>query len=162
MDPLSLTVATITLLQAAASIVQICYDYRTRLKNAPNSLVRLTEEVASLRAVLESLVKLSEKTESTETSDGKDGSDATALLPNLKRLLDHDGTFNQCKNELVDLKEKLTAPVTGWKTTSVGKAVHKLKWPMTEQDIESTLDRIERLKSLLNLALNKDQTYDIA
>lgn len=160
MDPLSLTVATITLLQTATSIVQICYDYRTGLKNAPKDVVRLTGEVASLIDVLESLVKLSERAESADTSDGGGGIDASAqsCLPALKVLLKPDGPLDQCTAELEALKEKLTVPTTGWKTTSFGKVVRKLKWPMTEQDITNTLNNIERLKTIFNLALTTDQT----
>jgi hypothetical protein len=160
MDPLSLTFATITLLQTATSIVQICYAYRTGLKDATKDVTRLTEEVTSLRGVLESLVKLSETAEIADTSDRGDGVDASAQshLPALKLLLKPDGPLDHCTAELEALKEKLTAPTTGWKTTSFGKAVRKLKWPMTEQDITNTLNNIERLKITFNLALTTDQT----
>ena len=157
MDPLSLTVATIALLQTATSVVQICYAYRTGLKDAPKDVARLTEEVTSLRSVLESLVKLSEMAEITDTSDGVDASAQSRLLA-LKLLHKPDGPLDQCTAELEALNEKLTAPITGWKTTSFGKAVRKLKWPMTEQDITSTLTNIERLKTTFNLALATDQT----
>jgi ankyrin repeat domain-containing protein 50 len=160
MDPVSLTVATITLLQTATSVVQICYDYRTGLKDAPKDVARLTEEVASLIEVLESLVKLSKKAESADTLDGRADRDVNAqsCLTGLKLLLKPDGPLDQCTAELEALKEKLTAPTTGWKTTSFGKVVRKLKWPMTEQDIINTLVNIERLKTTFNLALTTDQT----
>jgi hypothetical protein len=123
-------------------------------------VARLTEEVTSLRGVLESLVKLSETAEIADTSDGGDGVDASAQsrLPALKLLLKPDGPLDQCTAELEALKEKLTAPTTGWKTISFGKVVRKLKWPMTEQDIANTLNNIERLKTTFNLALTIDQT----
>jgi hypothetical protein len=120
-------------------------------------VARLTEEVTSLRSVLESLVKLSEMAEITDTSDGVDASAQSRLLA-LKLLHKPDGPLDQCTAELEALNEKLTAPITGWKTTSFGKAVRKLKWPMTEQDITSTLTNIERLKTTFNLALATDQT----
>jgi hypothetical protein len=164
MDPLSLTVATITLLQAATSVVQICYAYRTGLKNAPKDLRRITEEVISLRDVLEGLVKVSERAESTDTldgGDGKDGAGAMSHLPTLKSLLKPYGPRDQCNTELEALQEKLTAPTTGWKATGFGKAVLRLKWPMTEQDVWNTLTNIERLKTNFSLALNTDQTWDL-
>jgi hypothetical protein len=159
MDPLSLTVATITLLQTATTIVQICNVYRTGLENAPRDVARLTKEVISLRHVLQSLVELSERAESAATSDGGDGTDANAPshLPTVKHLLEPDGLLDQCTTELEAIKEKLTSPATGWKAKSFGKAVRKLKWPMTEQDITNTLINIERLKTTFNLALSTDQ-----
>ena len=95
MDPFSLTLATITLLQTATSIVQICYDYRMGLENTPKDLARLTKEVISLRDVLQNLVELSEKAESAATSDGAGGIDANALshLPTLKHPLRPNGPF---------------------------------------------------------------------
>jgi hypothetical protein len=160
MDPFSLTLAIITLLQTAMSIVQICYDYRMGLENAPKDLVRLTKEATSLRDVLQSLVELSERAESATTSDGADGTDASALshLPTLKVLLEPNGPLDHCTTELKALEKKLTAPTTGWKATSLGKALRKLKWPMTEEDITNTLNNIERLKTTFSLALNTDLT----
>jgi hypothetical protein len=159
MDPLSLTLAAIAILQTTTSVVTICYDYRTGLKNAPKDLTRITEEVSSLRDVLESLVKLSERVENSDISDGAGGIDAAALshLPTLKALLKPNGPLDRCNIELEALREKLTAPTTGWKATGFRKAVFRLKWPMTEQDVTNTLTNIERLKTTLSLALNTDQ-----
>lgn len=97
MDPLSLTVATITLLQTATTTVQICNDYRISLENAPKDVARLTKEVISLRRVFQILVELSERAESAATSDEGDGTVTRALsyLPTVKLLLEPDGLLDQ-------------------------------------------------------------------
>jgi len=130
------------------------------LENTPKDLARLTKEVIGLRDVLQNLVELSEKAESAATSDGAGGIDANALshLPTLKLLLEPNGPLDHCTTELKALEKKLTAQATGWKATSLGKALRRLKWPMTEEDITNTLNSIERLKTTFNLALTTDLT----
>jgi len=53
-------VSVIAVLQLTATTISLCYDYRSRVKNAPKSLSRITDQLTSLRDVLESLVKLAE------------------------------------------------------------------------------------------------------
>ena len=55
MDPLSITASVIAVLQLTNSVMSICSNYRSTVKNAPNSL-RRTIELTSLRDVLERLV----------------------------------------------------------------------------------------------------------
>ena len=134
--------SVIAVLQLTSLTISLCYDYRSRVKNAPKSLSRITDQLTSLRNVLESLVKHAE----SEAANG------SPPFPTLKLLGERDGPLVKCKAELVSLKAMLE-PASGWK--AVGQA---LAWPLKEGDITKTLDNLERTKATLQLALTADQT----
>jgi Fungal N-terminal domain of STAND proteins len=102
MDPLSITASVITLLQAANSVISVCYDYSAAIRNAPWGLQSLTEEVKSLRNVLEALEQLAEKSESP-------GPAADSRLPMLTLLCEPNvGLLATCLTELETLEKKLS------------------------------------------------------
>jgi hypothetical protein len=142
MDPLSITASVIAVLQLAGIIVSICYDYRSGIKNAPKDLMRIIDEVTSLRDVLERLVRLAESADASGPS----------RLSTLKLLNKPDGPLIKCQAELAALKKKL-APMSGLK--AIGRV---LGWPLKEGDVKKTLDNIGRFKATLSLALTADQT----
>src|SRR5204863_7052982 len=55
MDPLSITASVITVIQIAGTIISICKDYITTVKDAPKDLRRVAIEVGSIKSVLEVL-----------------------------------------------------------------------------------------------------------
>ncbi|MCJ1387554.1 hypothetical protein MMC18_000397 [Xylographa bjoerkii] len=139
-DPLSTLASLIAIVQISGSIVSICYDYRSAVKKACKDQVRLTEEVKSLRDVLEGLVALADQDSSGDSR-----------LPMINTLNQKDGPLEQCKSELKALEAKLR-PASGWK--AVGKA---LKWPLSEPEVVKSLTSLNRLKATLMLALTTDQ-----
>ena len=112
--------SVIAVLQLTSLTISLCYDYRSRVKNAPKSLSRITDQLTSLRNVLESLVKLAE----SEAANG------SPRFPTLKLLSERDGLLVKCKAELVSLKAMLE-PASGWK--AVGQA---LAWPLADTPIQ--------------------------
>ena len=145
MDPLSVTASIIAVLQLTGTVVSLCYDFRSRIKNAPRDLKRIISEVISLRDVLERLVRLAD---SAETA----GSNESTQLSTLKLLNKPDGLLVKCQAELTALEKKLK-PAIGVKAVS-----KLLSWPLKERDVEKTLACIGRLKATLSLALTADQT----
>lgn len=59
-DPLSITAGIIAVLQVTSKVVSLCYDYRCGVKNGSNKMKQLIDEVASLRDVLESALRLAD------------------------------------------------------------------------------------------------------
>jgi len=104
--------------------------------------VAITKELRSLCDVLEGLLKVAE----SESDKG------SARLSTFDSLTKPDGPLAECEAELISLKGKLE-PASGLK--AVGKA---LTWPLREGDVRKTLDKLERMKETLNLALTADQT----
>ena len=56
-DPLSITACIIAVVQITGEVISICYGYRCGLKIVPKALQQLTDEIVSLRDVLERLMK---------------------------------------------------------------------------------------------------------
>lgn len=150
MDPLSITASVITLLQATTAIISICYSFRAALKNAPWSLTRIIDELKCLRNILESLEEL---------SHGLDQSSGSGKRPVFEWLSDPDnGPFIICLRELSSLDKKIKfssyAGTTGLKRKS---ALQALGWQLKDGDAKECLERIERCKTTLSLALTVDE-----
>ena len=73
-------------------------------------------------------------------------------LATLQSLTLANGPLDQCKGELLKLEETLKHQKNGIKGV-----VNALKWPLDEAYTTKTLERIERTKTTLNLALSTDQ-----
>jgi hypothetical protein len=141
MDPLSITASIIAMIQLSGVVINICYDYRSGVKNAPRDAATIRDEVASLRDVLEQLAN------AAEAEIAADSSRLTAL----ELLNKPDGLLVKCRTELAALEAKLK-PTTGWKA-----ARRSLIWPLKEVDVRKSLDNIRNLKAHLHLALTADQ-----
>jgi hypothetical protein len=150
MDPLGFTASINAVLQAADAVISICSDYSAAIKNSSWELPRVTEEVKSLRNILEHLAK---KVESVDLA-------SKTQLPTLKLLCEPDGgQLAMCLVELKALEKKLAPPSWGGQVGSKRRAFIQacLGWPMKKGDTRKTLESIERFKATLNLAITADQ-----
>lgn len=142
-DPLSITASIITVLQVTSKVVSLCYDYRCGVKDAPTEMKQLTDEVTSLRDVLESVMRLADEDETKRIH-----------LLTLKLLTKSDGILSSCKTEMFVLEKDLK-PVTG-----IRAVTRNMKWPYTRGEVEKKVDRLTRLKAPLSLALAIDHTRE--
>lgn len=152
MDPLSISASIIAVLQATNSVVSLCYDFRAALKKAPWSLTRIIEDVKDLRGVLETLDRL------VETTNDKPGADAKKR-PVFQLLCEPEtGPLASCLRELAYLERKIASSSCVGKTGSKGRAfIQAVSWQLKDQDAMQCLERIERCKSSLALALTADE-----
>jgi urease gamma subunit len=104
-NPLSITASIIAVIQVTSKVVSLCYDYRSGLKNSSKEVKQLTDEIISLRDVLESILKLVDE----------DGVEHTHLST-LKLLTKSDRILPSCKEEMA-LLEKELQPVAGIRAT---------------------------------------------
>ena len=138
-EPLSTIASLIAVAQISGTIISICYDYRHGLKNVSSSVTRLSDEVRSLRDVLENLIEL---------VDDHPGQFYSV------ELLDHqNGPLSKCSEELQELQNKLQ-PQGGWK--AVGRA---LKWPLSEPELLKVLSHLDRMKTTITVAIATDQMF---
>ncbi len=142
-DPLSLVASLIAIVQISGSVISYCYEYRKGVKNAPKDLLRVTNDVAALRNVVERLITL---VDNDTTANHK-------YLSTLAHLVSADGPLQGCQRDLETLKVKLEPPVGEWKTLG-----RRLTWPIHEKDVTKTLASIYGTKSLLETALLVDNT----
>lgn len=147
MDPISITGTLIAVLQLTTTVISICYDYRQGVSSASREVLQISSSLNSLRDVLESLLGLIE--DSKSKSEGSESRLATVEL-----LAKDGGTLDSCLEELLRLKRKLE-PESGWR-----KVRKSLVWPLQEAEVKKALDRLERSKSMMLLALSADQTCE--
>ncbi|PSN62652.1 hypothetical protein BS50DRAFT_447368, partial [Corynespora cassiicola Philippines] len=129
MDPLSITASIITLLQLTHNISILCLDLHSTTKTAKQDILGATEEVKTLRSVLESLAVL--------TSN-------SSAFANLEKLAGEDGALTRCKTELEGLSDELAA----LKKDGIAS---KIQWVLKEKGILGRLDNISKLKAQLRL-----------
>ena len=141
MDPLSVTASVIAILQISGAIITICYDYRSRIKDAQKEASRIINDLNSLRHVLDSLFVLLE-----DESEHK-----PVQRSALDKLVGDDGPLGRCLVELNVLEKKLK-PKEGWRAAKAS-----ILWPLNNSDVKKVLQDIDSTKSTIQLALAADQ-----
>ena len=132
MDPLSITSGVIAVLQLASSVV----SYLSAVKDASDDRQRLIAEIGSITGLLFLL-----KEQSSDSSDA------------LNSLCVTNGPLDMFKGALSELATKLRPADGGLK-----RAGKSLLWPFQKSEVNNLLHRIERLKGMFILALQKDNT----
>jgi len=141
-EPLSLAASIIAVIQVTSSVVSLCYDYRSSVKNASKEMKQLTDEITSLRDILETILKL--------VDDGA----SHPQLSTLQILTKKDGLLLKCKAEMEIVQSDLKPSPSG----GLRAMARTLKWPYAKGDVEKKVEQLNRLKSSLTLALTTDQT----
>lgn len=138
MDPLSVTASVIAVLQLTAEVTKYLYD----IKDAPKECRQYTIEASNLQNLLTNLHYHVE--------------DATSNDPwytALRALNVENGPLDQYKQALEQLLSRVTIQ------DGLQKIKRRLIWKFSKAEAESILRRMERLKSLVSIALEMDHLY---
>lgn len=125
-EPIGLVGTLIAIVQVCSKVVSVCYEYRSGVKDAPKDASRILDEVAGIRNIAESLVKVAESELEPEATT--------------QQLV-------QCLDELMQLKTALKLD------KGMGRKA-ALKWPFKQSEAEKRLAVIGRIKATLQLALS--------
>jgi hypothetical protein len=128
MDPLSVTASIIAVLQLSAKVL----EYLSDVRDAPKERSHCEAEISNLSALLRALrdhVQIGDLSQLWYTA--------------IAELAAPKGPLDQFKQALEALQNKITGET--------------LMWKFKKEEIASILDRIERLKSLVEIALQIDQ-----
>jgi hypothetical protein len=134
MDGLSVAASVIAVVQIAGSVI----TYLSDVKNSPNECKKCLIEVSSSITLL---LKLKDLSESGSTEPWYTAVEALAVK---------DGPLDQYKLALEHLIAKV-GPKNG-----VRKLANVLMWNFVKEEVASILARIERLKTLISIALEMD------
>lgn len=135
MDPLSITLSITALLKLTKDVV----IYIKETKDASDERKTFVRETSSLSGMLNTLVSFVNDEDSNEP-----------WLHAVSELVSPNGPLNAFSIALQELKNRIT-PVSGIRR--LGQA---LFWKQIKDDVQNLLSRIERLKSLVELALDLD------
>jgi sulfur transfer complex TusBCD TusB component (DsrH family) len=144
MEPLGAAASIITLLDLVHKITILCLNARSRIKTAMPNLIRLINEVKSLRGVLEGFIDLSSDDKFKNATHSR----------HLETLADPNGILKDCLSELQEFEKWLQKTLNSSGTSSFGA----IKWSLKEKDVSLRLEGIARVKSILQLGLVVDHT----
>jgi hypothetical protein len=136
MDPLSITASILTLLQLTEKVIK----YARQTKDAPKERTRILQEASGLVGLLITLKSL---------ADDCDPQDP--WLRATSRLATSNGPLEQYRSALEKLVGKIM-PCDGLRKIS-----QALVWKFTKEDVSDLLSQIERVKSLVGIALGMDE-----
>lgn len=135
MDPLSVTASIIAILQLSAKVL----SYLNDVKDAPKGRAQCAIEASNLHNLLTNLrFRLEE------------GHDHRPWFSAVQALAVENGPFDQFKQTLEGLQTKMT---DGGRLKKFGEA---LVWKLKKDEVDSMLARMERLKTLVEIALSMD------
>lgn len=135
MDPLSVTASIIAILKLSSEV----FGHLNDVKNAPRDLEQYTVEASNLFGLL---VKLRYRLE----EERSDNSWHNAV----QNLGVKNGPLDQFKQVLEQLQTRITGR---GRLKNIGD---KLMWKFSKEEINSMLARMERLKTLVQVALEMD------
>jgi hypothetical protein len=150
MDGLSAAASLIAVLQVTSAVITICYAYRQGQKHSSREVIQLSDELNSLKDVLDALLRLVEKPEDSNATTNSSWNSENRLAT-FEVVVKPDGPLFTCKSELERLKAKLE-PESGWRAVK-----RSLVWPLKEGELRKALGALERLKGTMQLALAADQ-----
>ena len=134
MDPLSITASIVAVLQLTHAVIGYLID----VKNAPRDLTQCALEASNLYNLLVTL-----RLRLEESSD-------ELWYAEVRALDVENGPLDQYKRALEQLQKKITSG------SGIKKIGNTLWWKFIKDEVTSILSRMERLKELVQIALEMD------
>jgi hypothetical protein len=133
--------SVIAVIDLAAKIGTLCFQYSREVAGARKDNSNLQRELSSIQDVFGKLHQLLQKPDSARLS----------TLPEISCALD------DCEDQLKILDNKLDLGKTRKTLSRFG--LQALKWPFQSKELEKIITRLGRCKQTINLALQVDQMY---
>jgi hypothetical protein len=135
MDGLSTASSIIAVLQITAEVI----GYLNNVKNAPKECQQCTIEASNLQSLL---INLRYRLEQGHASD--------PWFTAVRALNIENGPLEQYKQALEQLRSRVEIQ------DGLQNVKRRLLWKFSKEEVKSIMARIERLKSLVNIALEMD------
>ena len=138
MDPITIVGFVATVVQLI-DVTSKAVNYFNDMKDAPKDKAKLAREATNL---LPLLTELRYRVEDTTATD--------PWFTGLKSLGREGGPLIEFETAMENIVDKLTP------ATSVMNLKRILRWPFDKKEVDVILSKIERLKTLIGLALQED------
>lgn len=146
MDPVSTIASIIAIYQLASTVSGLCFRYGHGVRGADRDADLVINEIDTFQRYLRTLKEVLAKEELA--------TNATDRLRNLEEILTGESAvLKMCAQDLNDLKTKLV------KVQSEGRfkeAIHKLSWPLKQEEVRKTLNTLNKFTDAVDRALNVD------
>ncbi|KAK6511579.1 hypothetical protein TWF481_000494 [Arthrobotrys musiformis] len=150
-DGLSTAASVIAVLQLATAVGKFCFEYTRDVKNAPEDIKRVKQQVDAIEKLLIHTKKLLDGPYQNKLSASRD----------------LESSLSGCKAKLSSLAQRLEIKLpkpTGGKGRRRDKFLsllkvtsHNLKWPLTKEEAEEIITGLMQAQTLINHALQIDQ-----
>ena len=154
MDPLSITASAIAITQVTIDLITRTRSYCKSVKDSPEEIAELLQELESFDVVLGSLRDIAQRADEpaqkqiNQSACNIEIQPETSRLPTLQKMLKPDAPLSLCYNEMLFFQTKLTK--------GRSKVKKSLKWPFEKGEIKAVISRLRNLKSLLDTAIASD------
>lgn len=133
----------IAVIDLSAKVLSLISKYYSDVKHAKSDIERLSSEIHGLNVVFQKVQELIQK---------------SSLAKNLPTSASLKQPTEQALIDVKELESKLDPGTGGKMMRRVGKRA--LKWPLAKKEVNDWVAKLERHKTLINLALTTDQRYD--
>ena len=145
MEPVSAIASVIALYQLASEVSGLCFRYGHGVRGADRDADLVINEIDTFQRYLRTLKELQREDEPGDNAN---------RLQNLSGIINGESAALQmCRRDLEDIKTKLI------KVQSEGRfreAIHKLSWPLKQEQVRKTLDTLKKFTEAVDRALNVD------
>ena len=146
MDPLSAIASVITIYELASTVSSLCFRYSHGVRGADRDADLVINEIDTFQKYLRTLKEIL-ATEGAATAD-------LDRLQNLNEIIDGESAaLRKCESNLEGLKTKLVKVQT---QGNFRGAVHRLSWPLKQEEVRKTLDTLRKFAEAVDRAVNLD------
>lgn len=137
--------SVITLYQLACKIAEVAFDFAQSVKGANKESDYIIDEIVNFQRALRILKRM------LTDEEFKLG---TNRLASLKELIEGDNTsLNRCET---DLKNILKTLENGRSKERIKSMLHRLSWPLKEEEVRKVTDRLRIFAASVDRALAMD------
>ena len=155
MDPLSITLGLIAMIEAVSKTLSFCLKFRATMRDSPSGLTRIIGETRGLRDMFEALQLALDNSQNLQ-------SPSAGAPVHEKTWRSINEAMTQCKKVLEDLNNELGNGSSNTTTSTVVTPNNRLtaavRWHLKEPFVKNFLEQLERLKSRLNVGLSVFQS----
>lgn len=140
-EALALAASIIAVIQITDRVVTLCHQFVGKVRGADKQIFQMINTITAIKGVLEFLKTF------------VDNGDNKSRLPLLYSLCKPNGSLERSRTALADIESKLQL-----KKRDHTKALKAITWPWIWKDIGPVLEDIEKHKTLMLLAMQRDMT----
>ena len=145
MDPVSVFCSVITVYQLACKIAEVAFDFAHSVRGANKESDYIIDEIVNFQRALRILKRM---LTDEELKLGKN------RLESLKELIEGDNaSLNRCET---DLKNILKTLENGRSKERFKSMLHRLSWPLKEEEVRKVTDRLRIFAASVDRALAMD------
>lgn len=147
MDPVTAVCSVITIYQLTCKIAELAFDYTQSARSTNTESDYIIDEIVNFQRSLRTLKRMLTD-EGVHVGQNR--------LENLKELIDGENIgLKRCET---DLKNVLKTLENGRSKEGIKSLLHKLSWPLREEEVRKVTDRLRNFAGSVDRALAMDNT----